>query len=308
MLPSSARPQPTIRRIGYLHPSDPTDVAWPSFMRGLKEHGYAVGKDVIVEARFAGGHVERLPALAGQLVDAHVEVLIAVSPAAIRAARAATRTVPIVMAFSGDDPVRAGFAETLAHPGGNTTGLTAMSLDIVPKKLELLHELLPDLKVVGVLRSPQGVDHAAQVMALQAPAQRLGLRLEVVEVQGDDYPPAFARFASAGSQALIVLSGPEFTRNRQLLVSLAARYRLPTVYTFADFVEIGGLASYGPDIADLSMRAAAYVEKILNGANPGDLPIEQPRRLYLALNRSVARQLGLEIPTALLVQADRLIQ
>lgn len=304
-----AQPKPRAFRIGYLHPTDPQDVAYPAFLRGLKELGYTVGQDLLVEAKFADGKPERLDAMAADMVDQHVDVIVASSPAAIHAARVATRNIPIVMAFSGDDPVKTGIAASLSHPGGNTTGLTAIAADIVAKKLELLLALVPGLKSVAVMRSPRGVDHTAQIDALRVPAQARGIRLQVVEVtEAADYPPAFARIVDADTRSLVVLSGPEFTQQRQQLVSLSARYRLPAVYSFSNFVEIGGLASYGPDIVDLSSRAAGYVDRILHGANPADMPIERPRKLYLAINQTTALSLGLKISQTLLLQADRLIR
>jgi putative ABC transport system substrate-binding protein len=298
-----------VYRIGYLHPTDPSDVAYPAFVRALKNRGYVAGGNAVVEERFAYDQVERLPAMAAELVSIGVDVIVAVSPAAIRAARAATRKIPIVMAFSGDDPVKSGFAAALARPGGNTTGLTAMTLDIVPKRLQLLAELAPGLRTVAVLRSPGRADHTAQVAVLEVAANLLGIRLQTVEARGvDQYAQAFASMAAAGCQALIVLSGPEFTLHRHRLVELTAQYRLPDAYQYSEFVVIGGLVSYGPDIVDLSSRAADYVDKILKGADPAELPIEQPRKLYLAINRRSANRLGLNVSPALLLQADKVIQ
>ncbi|MEJ8855621.1 ABC transporter substrate-binding protein [Variovorax robiniae] len=303
-LPSSAWPQARIYRVGYLHPNDAHDAAYTSFMKALKERGYVVGKNVLVEERFANDKPDRLPGLAEELVAARVDVIVAVGPGAIRAARGATRTVPIVMAFSGEDPVKSGFAESLSRPGGNTTGLTAMSLDIAPKKLEFLRDMVPGLARTAVLRSRTIAEHTAQVKAIEDAAQRFGIRLQV-ELAGDagQYPETFARIASAGNQAVLVLSGPEFTHNRQILVSLAAQYRLPSMFSFADIVEAGGLASYGPGHTDLSSRAVDYVDRILHGANPADMPIQQPTTFELVINRKTAKELGLTIPPALLVQA-----
>lgn len=303
--PSAAHLQGRPYRIGYLHPNDSRDAAYPAFMRALKDRGYLVDRNAIVEERFAHDSPERLPALAEDLVAERVDVIVAVSPAAIRAARAATRTIPIVMAFSGEDPVKSGFAESLARPGGNTTGLTAMSLDIAPKKLEVLRDMVPGLVSVAVLRSRVIAEHTAQVNVLQTAAQGYGMRLHVEEVGGaEQYAAAFARIAGAGNQALVVLSGPEFTHNRHLLVSLAAQYRLPSIYSFAEIVEAGGLASYGPGHTDLSAQAVDYVDKILHGADPAELPIQQPTRFQLAINMKTAKALGLTIPPTLLVRAE----
>ena len=309
-IPSAAHlQQQRIYRIGYLHPTDARDVAYTAFRRALTDLGYIVGRNTIIEERFAEDKVEQLPALAEELVANRVDIIVAVSPTAIRAARAATQAIPVVMAFSGDDPVRSGFAASLARPGGNTTGLTTVGLEVAPKWLELLRELSPGLKAVAVLRSPGRADHSAQIDALHAAAKVQGLVLQVVEVRNvDQYAEAFEAIANAGSQAVIVLSGPEFTHNRVRLVELVTKHRLPSVYQFAEFVVIGGLVSYGPNIADLSSRAAAYVDKILKGANPAELPIEQPRKLFLVINRRTASALGLTVPRAMLLLADRVIQ
>ena len=299
----------TIYRIGYLHPTNALDVACTAFREALQRAGYVVGVNTILEERFAEDDVARLPALASELVAKHVEVIVAVSPTAIRAARAATRTIPVVMAFSGDDPVRSGFAATLARPGGNTTGLTTVALDMAPKWIELLVDLRPGINVIAVLRAPGRADHDAQIAVMREAARMQGIRLHVAEVRGiEQYANAFDALSAAGCEAIVVLSGPEFTHNRVRLVALVNGHRLPSVYQFSDFVMIGGLASYGPGIADLSARAVVYVDKILKGAKPAELPIEQPRRLFLVLNRKTASALGLTIPPRLLLQADEIIQ
>jgi putative tryptophan/tyrosine transport system substrate-binding protein len=213
------------------------------------------------------------------------------------------------MAFSGDDPVRSGFAATLSRPGGNTTGLMAVPLDIAPKWIEMLAELKPGIEVAAVLRSPGRADHDAQIAVMRAVAQARRIRLHVEEVRGrEQYADAFRAIERSGSEALVVLSGPEFTANRAYLVELANGRRLPSVFQFADFVLIGGLVSYGPDIAALSSRAVDYVDRILKGADPAEMPIEQPHKLYLVLNRRTAAALGLEVPRWMLLQADRVIQ
>jgi putative ABC transport system substrate-binding protein len=302
-------------RIGYLHPTDIQDIAtgtpeigYAAFRRALKDLGYIVGENTIIEERFAGNKIDQLPAMAAELVARRVDIIVAVSPTAIRAARSATQTIPIVMAFSGEDPVKSGFAATLARPGGNTTGITAVAHDIAPKWIELLRELVPKLKTVAVLRLPGRQDHTAQISVLRTAAESSGIGLKVVEARNvDEYSEAFAS-AAGGSQGIVVLSGPEFTRNRFRVVELANRYRLASIYQFSEFVSIGGTISYGPDITDLSYRAVAYVDKILKGANPAEMPIEQPRKLFLVINRKSATALGLTVPPALMLQADQVIQ
>ena len=296
-------------RVGYLHPTDAEDVACVAFRQALRRAGYVAGSNTLLEERFAYGDIARLPALAAELVAKHVDVIVAVSPTAIRAARAATHTIPIVMAFSGDDPVRSGFAATLARPGGNTTGLTTVALDMAPKWIELLADLRPGLEVVAILRAPGRVDHDVQIGAMRAAAQAQDMRLHIAEVRGvEQYAKAFDTLAAEGSEAIVVLSGPEFTHNRVRLVELVNEHRLPSAYQFSDFVEVGGLVSYGPGIADLSARAVEYVDRILKGADPAELPIEQPRRLFLVLNRRTANALGLTMPSWLLLEADEIIQ
>jgi putative ABC transport system substrate-binding protein len=309
--PFDARPEsPRVYRIGYLHPTDAQDPAPIAFKRALKELGYIVGENTILEERFAENHLERLPALAAELVANRVDIVVAVSPTAIRAARAVTQTIPIVMAFNGRDPVEAGFAATLARPGGNTTGVTSMSKDVAPKWIELLAELVPGLKRVAVLQSEDDPSPAAMIDALAAAAERKGIELQIVKVKVRDidrYAEAFSTIASGGGQAVVLLPAPEFTRDRARLVELANRYRLPSVSMFAEFALVGGLVSYGPDMADLSSRAVTYVDKILKGANPGELPIERPRKFALVINRRTAKALGLRIPPALLLDADEVI-
>ena len=251
-IPSIARlEQPSVYRIGYLNPADSQDVGYISFRRALTELGYIVGRNTILVERFADAKIDRLPTMAAELVAKQVDVIVAVSPTAIRAARAATATIPIVMAFSGDDPVKSGFAETLARPGGNTTGLTTVTRDLAPKWIEMLRDLILGLRTVAVLRATGRADHTAQIGVLQFAADIHDIRLQVVEVRNaDDFAAGFATIAGTASQAVIVLSGPDFMQNRFRLIELVTHYRLPTLYQYADFVKIGGLVSYGPDIAD----------------------------------------------------------
>ncbi len=309
-VPSAARLQhQRVFRIGYLTPTAPQDVGYLAFRHALTDLGYFVGRNAILEERFADARVERLPAMAADLVASGVDVIVAASPVAIRAARGATTTIPIVMAFSSDDPVKSGFAESLARPGGNTTGLTTVNLDLAPKWTELLRDLVPALRTLAVLRSPGRADHTAQIDVLQRAADAHDIRLEVVEVRNaGDYAAGFAAMTDRESQALIVLPGPEFMHNRFRLVELAAQNRLPSLYQFDEFVKAGGLVSYGPDHTDLAARAAVYVDKILKGANPAELPIEQPRKFLLAINRKTATALGLKVSPALLLQAEYVIQ
>ena len=310
VLPWIARSQQRqIYRIGYLHPTDPGDFAAIAFRQALKDFGFVAGQNMVIEERFAEGHNGRLRALAADLVARRVDIIVAVSPPAISAARAATQTIPIVMAFSGNDPVKSGFAVTLARPGGNTTGVTWVAYDASPKLLEVLSDLVPGLKAVAVFGLAERPGHAAQIDVLRTAADTRGIRIHVVAVRSaNEYAEAFATIASAGDQAVVVLSAPELTRDRFRLVELAAKHRIPSIHEFAVFTSIGGLVSYGPDVADLSSRAVEYVDKILKGANPAEMPIEQSRKFLLAINRRTANALGLTISPALLLQADQIIQ
>ena len=300
---------PKVYRIGYLHPTDPSDVIYQAFVRALKDLGYVVGGNTIIEARFAENKVERLPEMAAELVAKRVDIIVAVAPSAIRAARAATQTIPIVMSISGGDPVKSGFVTSLARPGGNTTGMTSGLIDTAPRSIELLRELIPDLKRVGALRSPARVDHTAQVDALLRAAEPKGIAVHAVEAGStDEFPAAFDALIRAGSQAVVVVTGPAMVSGRARLLELAARHRLPAVYEFPFFVREGGLVAYGPDNAEMSARSAVYVDKILKGANPAELPIEQARKYSLAINRTTASALGLAVPPALVLEADEVIQ
>jgi putative ABC transport system substrate-binding protein len=307
----NAQPGGKTYRIGYLHPASSQDPggAFSALKQALAGLGYLVGRNVKFEERFADGKLERLPSLAAELVTLRVDVLVAVSPSAIRAARDATATIPIVMAFSGDDPVKSGFVASLARPGGNITGMTSLTSELAPKWIELLQDAMPGIKRIAVLRSPVRPDHTEQVEVMQDAARPRGVRLQVVEAQNlEQYRPAFEDMKRQRAEAVIILSGPEFAQNLAQLAELAAMDRLPSLWQYRDFVVAGGLLSYGPNIPDLSARAAVFVDKILKGANPGDLPVQQPTRFELAINLKTAQALGLTIPQPLLLRADEVIQ
>jgi putative tryptophan/tyrosine transport system substrate-binding protein len=232
-----------------------------------------------------------------------------VSPPAIRAAKNATQTVPIVMAFSGIDPVKAGFVASLARPGGNVTGFTLLATEMTVKRLEVLKEALPRASRVAVLVNPRNPSTAEQLAALRAAAPALGVKVQPVEIpRSGEYADAFAVIARTQADAIIVPSDPEFFRDRRGLVDLAAQRRTPASYEWREFVEVGGLMSYGANIGDLLARVAVYVDKILKGAKPTDLPVEQPTKFELVINMKTAKALGLTIPQSLLVRADEIIQ
>ena len=297
-----------VYRIGYLHPAG-ADSSYAALRQGLSDLGYAIGRNLVFEERFADGKLDRLPGLAAELVRLKVDIIVAVSPSAIRAARDATATIPIVMAFSGDDPVKSGFMSSLAHPGGNITGMTALSGGLAPKWIDLLREAVPKVNRIAVLKNPERPDHVDQISAMQEAARPYGIHLVTVDAHGpEDYDPAFTAMSHDHADAVIVLSGPEFYRDRARLCELALLNRLPSAHQYRDFVLAGGLISYGPDIPDLSLRAAEYVDKILKGAKPGDLPVQQPTRFALVINLKTAKALGLTIPQSLLLRADEVIQ
>jgi len=278
-----------------------------TFLHGLRDLGYVEGQNLVIAIRYAEGRPERLPELAADLVRHPVDVLVAAggTPVAL-AAKRATTTIPIVMTNVGD-PVEAGLVASLARPGGNLTGLSSMSPDITGKRLELLKEVVPALSRVAVLWNPANPSAALQLQELQTAARALQLQVQALEVRGpDEFDHAFN--AAQGAGAVVVLGDPMFTQHRTRITALARRSRLPGMYVFRQFVEAGGLMSYGVSLSDLWRRAASYVDKILKGAKPADLPVEQPMKFELVLNLKTAQALGVTLPPHLLVLADQVIQ
>ena len=309
--------QPARRaRVGILSPTTPGPttqqpaVGIIAHLSGrLNELGWVEGKSLVFEPRYADGNPDRLPGLAADLVRVNVDIIVAVSPPAIRAAKNATRTVPIVMAFSGIDPVKAGFVSSLARPGGNVTGLSILATDVTVKRLEVLKEALPRASRVAVLVNPRNPSTTEQVAALRIAASTLGVQMQPVEVaRPEKYADAFAVIGRSRPDALIVPSDPEFFRDRRALVDLATQARLPASYEWREFVEVGGFMSYGSNFEDVATRAALYVDKILKGAKPADLPVEQPTRFELVINLKTAKALGLAVPPPLLLRADHVIE
>ena len=282
------------------------------FLQGLRALGYVEGRSVLIEYRDAEGKVERFPALAADLAALKVDVIVTMGGTlAAQAAKQATTTIPVVFHAVGD-PVEEGLVGSLARPGGNVTGLAVAVPALVHKSMELLKEVVPGVSRVALLLKPDAAPERAtkaRLEAADAAARTLGIRLQVVEARGpEDFDRAFSDMARAGAEALTVQSTPVFDSQRRRLVDLAARNRLPAVYSFSVYVEAGGLMSYGTDIADLARRAATYVDKILKGAKPGDLPVEQPTKFELAINLRTARTLGLTIPPSILARADQVIE
>jgi putative ABC transport system substrate-binding protein len=301
--------QPTkIARIGYLNPGDPGSRTYrtEAFRQGLRELGYIEGKNIIIEYRFAEARPGRLPELARDLVRLKVDIIFAGGHPATEAAKNATQTIPIVT--SSQDPVSSGFVAGLARPGGNITGLTNLTSELVGKRLELLKEVIPQLSRVAVLWTPS---HPASTIwkRTEVAAQSLGVQLQAAEIrERDELEPAFVAIKRERAEALVMLRNPLVNDLIKRIANLAAGSRLPAIYDEQRFPELGGLMSYGTDLADVDRRAAIYIDKILKGAKPADLPIERPTKFELVINLKTAKALGLKIPAHLLMEADGVIE
>jgi len=282
-----------------------------AFRQGLRDLGYVEGRNLVIEYRDAEGKFERFPALAAELVALKVDVLVAANSLAALAAKQATRTLPIVFAFAVD-PVTDGLVTSLARPGGNVTGLSTLLAELVGKRLELLKQAVPGVSRVAVLWQPgaQGERTEKDLQKeAEVAARALGVRVQFVEARGPaDFDRAFSDMTRARAGALTVFGSAMFFDERRRLVDLAAKNRLPAVYGLKEYVDAGGLMAYGANVADLFRRAATYVDKILKGAKPGDLPVEQPTKFELVINLKTAKALRLTIPQSLLQRADEVIQ
>ena len=302
-----------VARIGYLAPNLASNRrALETFLQGLRDLGYVEGRNVVIEYRDAEGKLERLPALAAELVALKVDVIVAAAGTLTAlAAHQATKSIPIVVIAVGD-PVTSGLVTSLARPGGNVTGLSALSPELTSKWLELLKQAVPGVSRVAFLVQPGAFGERTEkdiVNEAGVAARTLGVRLQVVEARAPvDIDRAFSDMTSAHAGALAVPSTPMFLNERRRLLDLAAKNRLPTLFTFREYVDAGGLMSYGPYLADLFRRAATYVDKILKGAKPGDIPVEQPTKFELVINLKTAKALGRTIPQSLLERADEVIQ
>ena len=298
----------TVRRIGVLSPFAPSDTArWhEAFRQGLRELGWIEGKNISIEYRYAEGPAD-LPVLAAELVRLKMDVIVT-SATGVRPANEATRTIPIVMA-SSTDPVVTGIVGSLARPGGNLTGLSQSSTELGGKRLELLKQIVPNLSSVAVLWNPGNRASTVSWQELQRPARSLGLQLYSLETRDpSDFDRAFTDASRAHVGALAIMPDPHFVGNLRRIADLAIKSRLPAIYNLREFADSGGLVAYGPDRADQFRRAAGYVDKILKGAKPADLPIEQPTKFELVINLKPAKALGLTIPQSLLLRADEMIQ
>ncbi len=279
-----------------------------AFRQGLTELGYVEGKNIIIERRSAEGKEQRLPALAAELVGLKVDVLVALDPPAFNAAMKATRTIPIVIR-SSVDPVAAGIVASLAHPGGNITGVFSLYTELNGKRLEMLKEALPTISRVMLLWNPAWRGEQDRLQVAADAARKLGLHPLPVPVNNvGDFESAFKAAAHERADGLLVLRTPLMVANMAQIAKLAAKARLPAVYDEAAYTEAGGFMSYGASLPDLYHRAAYYVDKILKGAKPGDLPIEQPTKFELVINMKTAKALGIKIPNSILLRADRVIE
>jgi putative ABC transport system substrate-binding protein len=308
-LAAEAQQAERVYRIGVLSLTtfDGTTLA-TAMTEGLARRGYVVGRNIVIEDKFADGKVDRLPALAAELVRLKVDLIVAGAAVAIRAARDATTTIPIVMAFSGEDPVKSGFVASLGRPGGNVTGVTAVARDLAPKTLEMLRYAVPGLTRVAVLTNPARPEHAEYMRIVQEMRPQ-GMQLQVLEAAGpDQYDAAFAAMAQQRAEGLVIFGDVMFTRDSERLAELARLHALPSVYLHRAFVVAGGLMTYGPDLRQLLDLATQYIDMILKGAKPDALPVQQPTTFKLVINIKTSKALGLTIPQSLLLRADELIQ
>jgi putative ABC transport system substrate-binding protein len=291
----------------------PTPVAegspnFNAFRQELRQRGYVEGENLTVELRSVEAEPERLSAVMGELISLKVDVLVAVSQPTVQAAQQATRSIPIVM-FGVGDPVATGLVASLGRPGGNITGLSQLSPELAGKRLELLKEALPKTSRVAVLWNPTNPSNAPQIKGLQGAARTLRMQLQLLEVSGpQDLEGAFRAATRERAGALMVLDDLFIFTQRSRIIALAARSRLPAIYGWPAFPQSGGLMSYSPDFQDMGRRAAVFVDKILKGTKPADLPVEQPTKFELVINRGAAKALDLTIPSSLLLRADRVIE
>jgi putative ABC transport system substrate-binding protein len=299
-------------RLGILGTSPPTDPAaarlWGVFFQRLRELGYVEGQNLTVERRFSEGRAERLPDLAADLVRLKVDVIVAASGPAPLAAQSVTKTIPIVMTNQAD-PVGSGLGASLARPGGNITGLSLLSAEIVGKQLQLLKEVIPEVSRVAVLRNPTNKDHALLVKEVEAAARSLRVQIQTFEARGpEEFDGAFAAMTGERAGAVLVLGDPMFFLHRTRIADLATKQRLPAMFVQREHAEAGGLLAYGANLSDMFRQAATFVDKILKGAKPADLPVEQATKLELVINLKTAKALGLTIPQSLMLRADQVIQ
>jgi len=299
-----------IARIGYLTAASPFPISarTEAFRQGLRELGYVEGKDIVIEYRYAEAKLDRLPALAAELVHLRVDVIVTAGPVPTRSAKEATVTIPIVMS-QDTDPVGNGFVASLARPGGNITGLSTLSPEISGKRLEILKEIVPRVSRVAVFGQSNYPGNSQSLREVELAAGTFGMHLQYLDIRSaKDIETAFRAATKGRADAILGLGSPVLMSHRNRVVDLAATHRLPAIYYFPEFVEAGGLMTYGPSITDLARRAATYVDKILKGRKPADLPIEQPTKFEFIISLKAAKQIGITIPPNVLARADRVIR
>lgn len=289
-------------------PQNPNAPWIAAFRRGLSEAGYVEGQNLAIEYRWAEGHYDRLPTLAADLVARKVNAIVSIGVAATRAAKEATSTIPIVFAFVSD-PVRNGFVESFARPGGNVTGFGNLANELTPKRFELLFELVPNAKVIALLLNPSNQTHAPLISDMQEAAHAKGVRLAVVKAGTEtEIESAFAALVEQHADGLVIAADPFLTGRRDWLVALASRHAVPAIHNMRSFVEAGGLISYGIDLVAIYPQVGVYTGRILQGANPADMPVQLPTKFELVINLKSAKLLGLTVPQSLLARADEVIE
>ena len=309
-LAAEAQPAKNVPRIGFLGATSPSveSARIEAFQQGLRELGYVEGNSIVIDWRWAEGKFDRLPDLAAELVRLHVDVLVTGGSTSSGAAKNVTTTIPIVMA-QVNDPVGSGFVASLARPGGNITGLSTLTPELSGKLLELLKEVVPKLSRVAIFGDSTTPGNAQSLKETELAAGAFKVRLQYLDISGfKDIAGAFRKARKGRADALLVLGAPVLISQRKQIADLAAKNRLPAAYPGPEYMEDGGLMSYGVSVVDLYRRAATYVDKILKGAKPADLPVEQPTKFELVINLKTAKALGLTIPPPVLVRADELIQ
>jgi putative ABC transport system substrate-binding protein len=310
VLPAESQQAKKLPRIGYLSGTSPSvnSARVEAFRQGLRELGYVEGKSIVIEWRYAEGKLDRLPALAAELVRLKVDVIVASAPPPTRSAKQATATIPIVMSYD-DDPVGNGFVASLARPGGNITGLATLAPELSGKQLELLREIVPKLSRVAVLGNATRPGSPQALREINLAADAFGIQLQYLEIQTPkDIEIAFRAATKEQADAVLVMQTPVLISQRRQVADLAVKSRLPTIYGRPEYVEDGGLMSYATSFTDLSRRSAIYVDKILKGAKPADLPVEQPMKFEFIINLKAAKQIGLTIPPNVLARADKVIK
>jgi len=307
---AEAQPTTKIPRIARLSPLSASADApiFAAFRQGLRDHGWVEGQNIAIVHRFAEGKFDKLPELAAELVRLKVDIIISGSTPGAVAAKNATSTIPIVMVTTGD-PVGTGLVSSLARPGGNLTGVTALGQELSGKRLELLKEAIPGATRVAVLSNPANPDTSFSVKGVEVAAQALGMQLRVIEVRdATGFDGAFRAITGERTQALMVLTDPMFVTHRRSIVELAGKSRLPAMYPISEFADAGGLMFYGASLPDMYRRSATYVDKILKGAKPADLPVEQPTKFELIINLKTAKEIGVTISPNVLERADKVIK